>query len=873
MSNPKRLRELIGEGIDSVRRDGATRTYFKVTDYLKRRIFKSDSIEKQYSGWIKKYDTLCDEDIRQIEELLDGMTFHPLFSIIVYNEDASAERERKTIASIISQYYHNIELFISEAIEDDVIDLLKSSDIKVTTVKGKDIGSYINESIGLSSGEYTLITDCKGKLSPHHLFTYLCYMNGSDACIFYSDEDWMKKNGERRNPYFKGEWNRLLFQHQNFLSHPMIKTELLKRYGTIGEDESEYHLLSRIVEMVTDESIMHVPHILYHNYGTTPSMDEWKTKGDSQIPGQKRVNHAPKVSIIIPAKDNAESLRQCIGGIFDSDYHSFEIVVVNSGSKEKSTVKYLSEIKNDERIKVIDDHNPFNRSRINNEATKICEGDCYLFLSDYIRIFDKHWLMAMVETIGVYKVGIVGPKLLYPNGKVQHSGIVLGMGGVAGHPFRHLKDNDGGYFGMANTERYVSAVTGDCMLVTKEAFEEIGGFDENLPFSFNNVDLCLRAIKRGYHVAYQPNSKLYYSESHSRDQSADEEQLLQDRSDRRYMIEKYGGILLSDRFYSPYLTTKDENVRLSNSPAVNKPWRDWIEFVCPFHRGDAILGIQVANNVASGGKRVRMHVSKDIIDWLSDFEIDDNLSLVPIDQHMPRPERSDDYQRKASEMVCRRSDSSGLIINARPETSIESTGIDLLENFMHSIGYPIGRKLNVCRPKEIDDERKRVISDRYPFIKDEYVLLHPFGGWSLKSMNDSIIKTIMDTVHKVGYSVIQIGGSSDHPLSEVDGHIMDNLGLSEWAYIFKRSKAIVGIDSWTSHFAAIMGINQAILYSSTRMEDVFSKSHFAEQEGKVSAFDSKCELASCNSLICPKGCKNCEGMWVDEIGLSSLLTD
>ena len=479
----------------------------------------------------------------------------------------------------------------------------------------------------------------------------------------------------------------------------------------------------------------------------------------------------------------------------------------------------------------------------------------------------------MVETIGMDKVGIVGAKLLYPNGKVQHSGIVLGMGGIAGHPFRHLKDDDGGYFGMANTERYVSAVTGACMLVTREAFEEVGGFDENLSVSFNDVDLCLRAIEKGYHVVYQPNSKLYHLESKSRGHNVDNVYLLQERADRRYMIERYGGALLSDRYYSPYLTLKDENIRLSDSPAINKPWRDWIEFVCPFHRGDAILGIQVANNVASDGKRIRMHVSKDIMDWLSDFDIDDNLSLVSIDQHMPRPERSDDYQRKSLELVRRRSDSSGLIISARPETSIEMTGIDLLENYMHSVGYPIGRKLNVCRPKEIDDERKRIIDDRYSFIKDGYVLLHPFGGWSLKSMDDTIIETITNVVHKAGYSVIQIGGSSDHSLSNVDGHILDNLGLSDWAYIFKRSKALVGIDSWTSHFAAIMGIDQAILYSSTRMEEIFSKSHFAEQDGEVLAFDSICELASCNSLICPKGCKNCEGMWVDETSLLSLLTD
>jgi O-antigen biosynthesis protein len=266
-----------------------------------------------------------------------------------------------------------------------------------------------------------------------------------------------------------------------------------------------------------------------------------------RTPGHFRVEreliNQPLVSIIIPTKDRVDLLSVCIRSIIGKTrYQNYEIIIVDNNSNEAETFKFFEEMKNN--ISVMHYNEPFNYSAINNNAVKISKGSVLLFLNNDTEIIESDWLEAMLEHIQREEVGLVGAKLLYTNNTVQHAGVILGVGGVANHAFLNLHKDADGYFGMLHDIRNCSAVTGACMMVRRDVFEEIGGFNEDsLPVGFNDIDLSLKIVTKGYLCVWTPHSVLYHHESATRSRDVDVNEV-------DYMRKTWSQVLDNDKYYN-----------------------------------------------------------------------------------------------------------------------------------------------------------------------------------------------------------------------------------------------------------------------------------------------------------------------------------
>jgi GT2 family glycosyltransferase len=274
----------------------------------------------------------------------------------------------------------------------------------------------------------------------------------------------------------------------------------------------------------------------------------------------------PLVSIIIPTRDNVEVLKRCIESIVQkTDYNNYEVIVVNNNSVKKETYDYLEELGKTNGTRILEYDFPFNFSALNNFAATHARGDVLLFLNNDTEVIGPGWLRAMLEHAQRKEVGAVGCKLLFPNGMVQHAGVVLGLNngspekGVAGHAHKWFAGSHG-YFGRIDVIQDVSAVTGACMMVRRDVFEEAGGFDESLTIAFNDVDLCLRIRRKGYLIVYTPYASLYHHESYSRGYEDTPEKIGRFNEEVRLVRDRWGMVIdMGDPYYSPNLTLLRED--------------------------------------------------------------------------------------------------------------------------------------------------------------------------------------------------------------------------------------------------------------------------------------------------------------------------
>ncbi|MEM4523447.1 MAG: glycosyltransferase, partial [Nitrososphaeria archaeon] len=401
------------------------------------------------------------------------------------------------------------------------------------------------------------------------------------------------KGGKRVEPFFKPDYSPDYFLSCNYLCHlAVIRKSLVEKVGgfRLGYDGSQdYDLFLRVLEHTN--KVAHIPKILYHWRKTQSSaassiyakpyayenakkalLEAMKRRGieiegvyDGLWKGSYRIRYRimgnPKVSIIIPTKDKVEFLRKCVESVLNkTTYQNYEIVIVDNNSQEDKTFEYYREIENNPKIRIIQYKKPFNFSAIINFAVSKIESEYLLFLNNDTEVITPEWLSAMLEHIQRKEVGAVGAKLLYPNGRIQHCGVILGLGSgkhkVPGHIFRGFPDPV--RHPSADVIRNFSAVTAACMLTKKSVFEEVGGFDEvNLPVAFNDVDYCLKLREKGYLIVYTPYAVLYHYEGLSRGR----DELKNERFKREveFMINKWGKVLENDPYYNPNLTKERED--------------------------------------------------------------------------------------------------------------------------------------------------------------------------------------------------------------------------------------------------------------------------------------------------------------------------
>ena len=283
---------------------------------------------------------------------------------------------------------------------------------------------------------------------------------------------------------------------------------------------------------------------------------------------------APKVSAIVPTKNHAELLETCVNGLLrNTDYPSLEIAIVDHDSDDMATKILLAKFAKDFRVRILRYAGLFNFSAINNFAVANTDGDVLAFLNNDIEIMHPDWLREMVSQVMRPGIGAVGAKLYYPDGNIQHAGVIVGIGGVAGHQYCHMPHDFAGPNGETILVRELSAVTGACMLVRRSAFIEAGGFDPiNLPVAFNDIDFCLRLREHGYRNIFTPFAELIHHESASRGVEVTPEKQERFRRECEYMMGRWGDTLQRDPYFNPNRSLKATNVDLAEPPRISRPW-------------------------------------------------------------------------------------------------------------------------------------------------------------------------------------------------------------------------------------------------------------------------------------------------------------
>ena len=500
------------------------------------------------------------------------------------------------IASVKAQVYENWELCLADDASEKSpirakLERAASEDARIKCVFCKangGISAASNAALELTTGDYIALLDHDDVLAPHALATMAVAINQHpDSDIFYSDEDKLDADGNRYDPYFKPDWNPELFYGQNFISHlGVYRTSLVRSIGgfRLGfEGSQDYDLTLRCVA-VTAAKIVHVPHVLYHwrlhpgaqTFSSTQlaratraarraikeqlaglGEDVEVVDGCASYHRVLRTPHMqwPRVSAVIPTRDHPDTLAECLRGLIDcTDYPDLEIIVADNGSVEAETKRLLAEM-SQRGVRVVDCAGPFNYSKINNEAIRHAKGEILLLLNNDVSMTQPQWLKEMVIYLLKPDVGAVGAKLLYPDGTLQHGGVALGLGGVAGHMHVGTAGDAPGYFGWLGLARDVSGVTAACMAVRRSVFEQVGGLDEvGLAVAFNDVDLCVRIREAGYRIIWTPYAQLTHHESKSR--GADDTKEGRNRFEReiQYMRARWGSLLDNDPFWNPNLS-------------------------------------------------------------------------------------------------------------------------------------------------------------------------------------------------------------------------------------------------------------------------------------------------------------------------------
>jgi glycosyltransferase involved in cell wall biosynthesis len=567
-----------------------------------------------YQAWIKLYDTLDDKAIEKIKTEMAEFSKSPKISVVMPVFNVSLNFLEEAIKSVQNQIYENWELCIADDASTDreirpFLESLAQKDSRIKIVyreKNGHISAASNSALELAEGEYVALLDNDDLLSTHAFFYVVkAILANPDVALIYSDEDKINDNGFRYDPYFKCELNYELLLAQNMICHLAVyRKDLLKELKgfRVGyEGAQDYDLALRVLEKVGAQKIVHIPKVLYHwraiSGSTALNINEkyYATysgrrviaehlvrsgRGGSvspapTVPFMNRVRyplpeHLPLVSIIIPTRDRAGLLEMCLNSLFKKTiYENYEILIVDNGSVEDATKEFFERQPKD-KVRIIRDDSPFNYSRLNNLAVDKSKGDVICLMNNDIEILTPDWIEEMLSFVMQPDVGCVGARLWYPDGGLQHGGVISGIGGVAGHSHKYLKKGNLGYFARAVLHQSLSAVTGACLMIRKSVWEEVGGLEEQLAVAFNDVDFCLRVREAGYRNVWTPYAEMIHHESLSRGAEDTPDKQKRFIQEINLMKTRWSSALQNDFAYSPNLTNEHEDFSFAWPPRIRK---------------------------------------------------------------------------------------------------------------------------------------------------------------------------------------------------------------------------------------------------------------------------------------------------------------
>lgn len=567
------------------------KTTSKIIPKIRQKIY-TKNIESRYNIWFKKH-TLSKKEIKKQQRYSLGFKYQPKISIITPVYNPPPKYLILCLESVLKQSYQNWELCLADDCSTNpeikkILNTYIKKDHRIKVVfrsQNGHISQSSNSSLEIATGEYVALLDHDDELAPQALYQIVKLLNfHPNADLIYSDEDKLELNGKHTEPSFKPNWSPEMFLSTNYICHfTVIRKSLVDKVNgfTKGlEGSQDYDLFLRITEITNN--IFHIPDILYHWRkipGSTAAVYSTKSYANqSSIKSLenhlKRTNikgtvinglqegtfrivyqtQNPLLSIIIPTKNKVDYLSRCIESIIQkSTYKNYEIIIVDTGSHNPKTFNYYQKLKSNPKIKLLNWNKDFNFSQVNNFAVKKCVGDYLLFLNNDTEIITSDWIESMLQLAQNKDIGAVGCKLIYKNHNIQHAGVILGVGGIANHNFYRLPDQTSQPFPMLNSKdliRNFSAVTGACLLISKNKFLSVNGFDDNLKIAYNDVDLCLKLNQKGYRTAYTPFAKLYHYESISISKNRDESQFKKEQS---LMINRWGSVINNDPYYNQNL--------------------------------------------------------------------------------------------------------------------------------------------------------------------------------------------------------------------------------------------------------------------------------------------------------------------------------
>jgi len=576
-------------------------------------------MRRTYRYWVQRYDSLTDDDRIAFRKAIDSFASRPLISVVmpVYNTDRIWLK--RAIESVRRQVYPSWELCISDDASTashirEVLESYARKDRRIRVAYRESnghISANSNSALDLASGDFVALLDADDELPEHALFWVAAeILKHPETDLIYSDEDKIDEDGSRFGPYFKPDWSPALILSQNVFSHlGVYRRSLVESAGRfrVGFEGSQDHdLVLRCAEHTTADRIRHIPRILYHWRAIPGSMasasaDRPKSKPYAWGTGARAIEEhlerrgipgavtlaqndfyqvhyratqpLPRVSIVIPSAFVGNLLPRCVTSLLAGNYAGFEILLaVNEKCfAAPDQARYLNSIGSDRRVRVLRyQDQPFNYSKINNWAIRQSDAPIVCLLNDDVEVTTPDWLERLAVRVQLPGVGAVGALLHYPDDRIQHAGVILGLLGVAGHPFIHMPKGSHGYFGRAGLEQDLSCVTAACMILRREAFDAVGGFDERLAVTFNDVDLCIRLRNAGWRIIWTPTVELYHHESTSVGAYNSPERSEQFQSEAKLLRELWGDALDHDPFYNPNLSLANCYSSLAFPPRIAK---------------------------------------------------------------------------------------------------------------------------------------------------------------------------------------------------------------------------------------------------------------------------------------------------------------
>ena len=591
--------------------DSVTKTYTIDIEELRKqnkpkgflsRLFGKESVaEGGYEAWFARHKV----DKRTLRrQKHSAFAQKPLISIVIPLYCTPLPYLKELLESVRRQSYENWQLCLADGSPDDkakeFIEKHYGREKRIVYRKLEENGGIsvnTNEAVALAAGEYLMLCDHDDTLEPDTLYEIVKAINDTGADVLYTDEDKVSMDGRHYfDPNFKPDFNLFRLRENNYICHIfVVKKSLTDETGLLRSEfdgAQDFDFILRCCEKA--QKITHIPKVLYHwrchmdstaadpsskayayEAGRKAVREHYQRLGiDAKVemterPGWYRshvkVQGNPLISVIIPNKDHTDDLELCLFSMTrKSTYRNYEILIVENNSEKEETFEYYRKLPDRyPKARVLTWEKEFNYSAINNFAAKEAKGEYLLFLNNDVEILTPDWMEEMLQNCQQENVAAVGAKLYYPDDTIQHAGVVLGLGGIAGHIMCRASKEDPGYFGRMISVQEISAVTAACMMVKKSDFDAVGGLDETFQVAFNDIDLCMKFRAAGKKIIFTPYAELYHYESKSRGlEDTPEKQFRFDKEVKRFQEKWAQQLEMGDPYYSPNLSVTEGDCSL-----------------------------------------------------------------------------------------------------------------------------------------------------------------------------------------------------------------------------------------------------------------------------------------------------------------------